>query len=62
MNIVGYGKKDDYCMTVDRLNPERGYVKDNMVLCLSIINRMKQNLTLEELLSWCNVLISRKEG
>jgi hypothetical protein len=40
-------------MTVDRIDSSKGYVEGNVVLCCSIINRMKQNLTLQELKELC---------
>lgn len=46
-----------YVMTVDRKDSNKGYTKDNIVLCCSIINRMKQNLTLDELKKLCKTIL-----
>lgn len=40
-------------MTVDRVDSSNGYVEGNVVLCCSIVNRMKQNLSLESLKELC---------
>jgi len=37
-----------YIMSVDRIDSNKGYVKDNVVLCCSIINSMKNTLSTEE--------------
>ncbi len=56
MKLTGYGRTN-FAMTVDRKIPKKGYIKNNLVLCLSIVNRMKQNLTHKQLLQWCKILI-----
>jgi hypothetical protein len=37
-----------YSPSLDRLNPDLGYVKGNVVLCLFAVNSFKQELTVEE--------------
>lgn len=39
-----------YIMSVDRVDSNKGYIKDNVVLCCSIVNSMKNTLTTEEFL------------
>lgn len=56
MNINGY-KNNNLAMTVDRVIPEKGYVEGNIVLCCNIVNKMKQNLTIEELKFWCKTIL-----
>lgn len=41
-------------MTVDRIKPELGYVEGNVVLCCAVINKIKSNLTIQELFNWIN--------
>lgn len=53
MNINGY-KNNPLAMTVDRKNCKKGYIKGNIVLCTSIVNRIKQNLSVDELLNLCD--------
>lgn len=48
---------DGRVMTVDRFDPSRGYTKDNIVLCSSLANRMKQNMTLEEFRDMCKKVL-----
>ena len=45
-------KKNNFYLTVDRKIPELGYVKNNVVLCCSIVNKIKTNLELNELFYW----------
>lgn len=40
--------KDLHSVSIDRKNSKIGYVEDNVVLCSSIINSMKNNLEIEE--------------
>ncbi len=60
MDISGYAKNNHFAMTVDRIIPELGYVKDNIALCCSIVNRMKQDLTINELKEWCQKILDFK--
>lgn len=39
-------------LSIDRIIPENGYTKGNVVLCCNIINMSKTNLTLEEIEKW----------
>ncbi len=43
-----------YTVSLDRIIPELGYTKDNTVLCLDIINRMKLDSTVEEFINLCD--------
>ena len=60
MLLRGY-QTEQNAVTVDRKVPALGYVEGNIVLCCSIVNRMKQNLTLGELLELFKELISFTE-
>lgn len=59
MVLTGYHEKVPNAMTVDRIDPALGYVPGNIALCCSIVNRMKQDLLLPDLVAWCD-LISKK--
>ena len=39
-------------ISVDKIIPELGYIKENIVLCSFKANTIKQNLTLDELREW----------
>lgn len=52
MELHGYGKNNLYAMTVDRIIPELGYIDGNVVLCCAIVNKIKTNLTVDELFNW----------
>lgn len=51
LSLENYSKNNFY-LTVDRKIPEIGYVKDNVVLCCSIVNKIKTNLELDDLFHW----------
>jgi len=61
MSIAGYHINHN-AMTVDRLTPNKGYVKDNIVLTCSIFNRMKQDLTYSDFLSACKEVITNQQN
>ena len=44
-------------ISIDRINPSKGYEKDNIQLVCAIVNRMKYDLTVSELLDWCKKVI-----
>ncbi len=46
-------------LSIDRVDSNRGYVKDNVVLCLWTINLMKQDLDLTEFVSMCKIIAER---
>lgn len=41
-----------HSISVDRVDPHRGYLADNVVLCTNRANRIKSDLTLDELAAW----------
>jgi len=57
MELSGYHENDPNAFTVDRFDPIKGYIKGNVVLCVSIVNRAKQDLSYDELLSLCEELL-----
>ena len=57
LSLTGYHDGDPLAMTIDRIRPELGYMPGNIVLCCSIFNRMKQNMSLVELVDWCKKII-----
>jgi len=56
MVFKGYTKNVKNVMTLDRIDSNLGYVKGNVVLCCSIINKIKQNLSIKELLEWIELI------
>ena len=50
------GEKDNYSISVDRIDSSKGYTKDNIVLSCWIVNRMKGDLSVEEFGSVINNL------
>lgn len=49
---IGQNKKERNTLSVDKIIPEKGYVKGNLVLCSKRINTVKNDLTLEEMKLW----------
>ena len=48
---MGYkkGRSKNYAPSLDRIEPKKGYVKDNIIIVSDIVNRMKQDATLDDL-------------
>ena len=49
--LWGHGKQRD-AVSVDKIIPELGYVKNNVVFCLNRINMAKHDFSLEEIKLW----------
>jgi len=56
MTLIGYATDKSFA-TVDRLDSTKGYVAGNVVFCRSIINKMKQDMTLPELKLACEQML-----
>lgn len=48
----------DNCMSIDRKNPEEGYVKKNVVFTSWRINRMKNDIPIQDFIILCNEISS----
>lgn len=48
----------DYSPSIDRVDSSRGYTKDNIQIISTIANRMKWNATKEQLLTFCQGVLS----
>jgi hypothetical protein len=62
LNISNDYHENPFSVTVDRVKPELGYVKGNLVFCCSIYNRMKQNLSYEEFVNCCKEVIQNQSS
>lgn len=47
--------------SIDRIDPAKGYVKDNIQLVANQVNTMKSNLSLEQLIAWCAVILKENQ-
>lgn len=47
--------------SVDRINPLKGYTKDNVQLVCSQVNMMKSNMSSEELYMFCEAIMKNKK-
>lgn len=45
-------------ISIDRLNSNLGYIKENVHLVCNIVNIMKNTMTVEELKYWCNLILN----
>lgn len=44
--------------SIDRINPTKGYTKDNVQLVASQVNTMKSNLSINQLAEWCRLILT----
>jgi hypothetical protein len=51
-------KKTEQTASLDRIDPSKGYIKGNVQWVHQTVNFMKQDLTEEEFLNWCSLIVS----
>jgi hypothetical protein len=61
MDLDGYHQRNINAVSIDRIDPNKGYVEGNVVLCCTFINRMKNYHTWEELISQCKEILRISE-
>ena len=49
-------------VSVDKINPNLGYTKDNVQLVCMAVNQMKSDLRIEELYMFCEALLKHKQS
>jgi hypothetical protein len=52
LQVLGRNLPKNQRVSLDKVIPELGYIKGNVVLCIDRINSMKYNATLEEMKKW----------
>ncbi len=52
------GLHDSFKMTLDRLDPNKGYVKGNVVWCAYCINSFKLNMSKDKIVEVCKAIIN----
>lgn len=45
-------------VSVDRIDPLKGYAPDNIQLVCYMVNMMRRELSTNELLDWCSAIVS----
>jgi hypothetical protein len=48
--------------SVDRIDPTKGYTKDNVQLVARQINTMKSNLSIDQLMDWCELVLRTRHN
>lgn len=61
IKVVG-GDKVHTNLSIDRIDPSKGYELDNIQLVCAIVNIMKSILTTEELIWWADEIVSTKKA
>ena len=51
-----------HCLSIDRLDSNKSYIKDNVVLCCWIINRIKSNLSVKDFIQYCSLIHNNKSN
>lgn len=49
-------------VSLERVDSNKGYTPDNVVLCCTIVNRMKSDLPHSEFLRWCKAILDHGKG
>lgn len=49
-------------LSLDKLNPDQGYIKGNVVWCLYLVNTMKQNMTEQQFYLFIENIVQIKNG
>lgn len=60
--VIGDGASQDASPSLDRIDPDKGYVKDNVWVISHLANRIKNNATLAQLEAVTQALRKRLEG
>ena len=60
---MGYkkGRSKNYAPSLYRIEPKKGYVKDNIIIVSDIVNRMKQDASLDDLKKISEFFINLKK-
>ena len=48
--------------SIDRIDPKQGYSKDNVQLLAFQVNTMKSNLSVEQLVFWCKLVLNDQDS
>lgn len=61
MSYILYNGHIHNNVSIDRVDSSKGYTKDNIQLVCSIVNKMKLDMTIEELSFYCKKIIQHNE-
>lgn len=57
MTILAGSGRVNTNISIDRIDSSLGYVRGNVQFVCDIVNRIKQDLSQEELYKWCNLIL-----
>jgi hypothetical protein len=60
-HIAGCGKVNTN-ISIDRIDSSKGYVRGNVQFVCDYVNRMKQNLLIDEMLWWCDRILEKRDA
>jgi hypothetical protein len=55
------GSKSNTAVSIDRIDSSKGYVKDNIALCCVVVNYIKHEMTIEEMIDWCSAIVEHSK-
>lgn len=58
MEYEGVEKRDFNLISIDRVDSTKGYTKDNVVLCCWGVNRIKAELSVDEFIKTCKLIVN----
>ena len=57
-----YNGKNSLNISLDKIDPKKGYIKDNVQLLCFYVNQMKSDLNLNELVYFCKQIVENNEN
>ena len=61
MTYKFYNGRTNTNVSIDRIDSSKGYTKDNIHLVCMVVNQMKNDLSIDELLSLCELIINNNK-
>jgi len=60
--VCPYGREQERTLSVDQIEPGKGYVTGNFQCVTKSVNRMKLDLSQEDFIKWCTLIANHAEG
>jgi hypothetical protein len=49
-------------ISLDRVDSSKDYIEGNVVFCCSMVNKMKNNLSVEQFVNFCEKIVANKQN